>query len=105
MPERRSKASVRELAIPPGAIATAGSTEVLRAFIVDGGLHVSLDPAFPNPDVWGVLLADIARHAARAYAADDNCGETEALARIQAMLEAELDRPTDRGSTQPTKKQ
>lgn len=100
-----SKSSLRELPIPAGAATAAGSTEVLRAWIVDGGLQVALDPAFPSPDVWGILLADIARHAARAYAAEDKCGESEALARIQAMLEAELDRPTDRGTTAPMKKQ
>lgn len=106
MPDKpTAKPSLRELAIPPGAVATAGSVEVLRAWIVDGGLQVALDPAFPSPDVWGILLADIARHAARAFAADEKCGESEALARIQAMLEAELDRPTDRGTTEPMQKQ
>jgi len=91
--------------MPPGASATAGSVEILRAWIVNGGLHVALDPAFDSPDPWGIMLADIARHAARAFAAQKTCSEKAALERIGSMLEAELQRPTDLGTTQELKKQ
>ncbi|MBV9078898.1 MAG: DUF5076 domain-containing protein, partial [Methylobacteriaceae bacterium] len=49
---------------------------------------------------WGVLLVDLARHAARIYALEAGMSEADALEAIRAGLEAELDRPTDRGATQ-----
>ena len=36
-------------------------------FVVDGGLSIAFQRAFEEPDMWGLLLVDIARHAARAY--------------------------------------
>ena len=93
-----------ELIIPEGAISDAGSTEVLRAWIAGGGLHVSLRPAFDTPDAWGILLADVARHAARAFAAEKKITMADALARIRAMFDAEWKRPTNMGTTAPAKK-
>jgi hypothetical protein len=86
------------LAEPPLAL-EKGGTEVLRVAIVEGGLHVSLQRAFDEPEVWGVLLADIARHAARVFATEQRISEDDALAGIRAMFDAELDRPTDPGTT------
>jgi hypothetical protein len=94
-----------ELIIPPAAISDAGSAEVLRAWIANGGLHVSLKPSFDTPDVWGILLVDVARHAARAFAADKQTSEAQALARIRKMFDAEWSRPTDVGQTAAAKKQ
>ena len=88
-----------ELPVPPGAEGVSDATEILRAFIVEGGLQVALVPAFDEPEVWGVLLADIARHAVRAYAEDGTMSEQDALGAISRMFEAELDEPTDPGST------
>ncbi|MFL5034856.1 MAG: DUF5076 domain-containing protein, partial [Microvirga sp.] len=45
------------------------------------------------------LLVDLARHAARIYALETDLSEDEALEQIRAGLQAELDRPTDPGST------
>ena len=42
------------------------ATEVLRAFVLDGGLSIAFTRAFEEPDIWGLLLVDVARHAARA---------------------------------------
>jgi hypothetical protein len=75
------------------------ATEVLRAFVVDGGLSIAFTRAFEEPDMWGLLLVDIARHAARAYARDSDYTENEALTRIVDMFEAEIAAPTDVGST------
>jgi len=89
----------RELTAPPEAVRTPGAMEILRAWIVQGGLQVSLAPAFKEPGAWGLLLTDVARHAARAYAAEGICTEAEALRRIREMIETELARPTDPGTT------
>ncbi len=75
--------------------------EVLRAFVVDGGLSIAFQRAFEEPDMWGLLLVDVARHAARAYSRESEYTEEEALQRILDMFEAEIARPTDTGSTTP----
>src|SRR5438270_13363967 len=86
------------LHIPPAAM-EVGGVEILRAVIVDGGLHVSLRRAFDDPEAWGMLIADVARHVARIYATEDKFREEETLERIRALFNAELDTPTDSGST------
>ena len=92
-------AGPNEQPLPPDVIGRQDATEVLRAFVVDGGLSIAFTRAFEEPDMWGLLLVDIARHAARAYARESNYTEDEALARIVEMFESEIVRPTDLGNT------
>ncbi|WP_407174634.1 DUF5076 domain-containing protein [Bradyrhizobium sp. STM 3562] len=91
----------KEQPLPPDVIGREDATEVLRAFVLDGGLSIAFTRAFEEPDMWGLLLVDIARHAARAYARESDYSEEEALGRILDMFEAELERPTDVGTTTP----
>jgi len=86
------------LHVPPAAM-EQGGVEVLRAVIVDGGLHVSLRRAFDDPEAWGMLIADVARHIARIYATEKKMTEDETIARIRAIFESEMDSPADPGST------
>lgn len=86
------------LSAPPTAL-EQGGVEVLRAAIVEGGLHVSLRRAFDDPQAWGMLIADVARHAARIFANETKFTEDQALELIRAMFEAEMDAPTDPGTT------
>ena len=86
------------LIIPPEAL-EQGGVEVLRAAIVDGGLHVSLRRAFDDPEAWGMLIADVTRHVARIYATEDDFREAETVERIRALYDAEMDAPTDPGTT------
>jgi hypothetical protein len=95
----------KEQPLPPDVIGRDDATEVLRAFVVDGGLSIAFTRAFEEPDMWGLLLVDIARHAARAYAQESSCTEEEALARIVDMFESEIARPTDVGNTTPRSQQ
>jgi len=92
--------NLHELPVPPDA-QEVGGHEVLRAFVVNGGLSVSLQRAFDEPHTWGVLLVDLARHVARIYAEEAEMSEEHALAQIREMLEAEWDRSTDPGTTDP----
>jgi AcrR family transcriptional regulator len=94
-------AGPKEQPLPPDVIGREDATEVLRAFVLDGGLSIAFQRAFEEPDVWGLLLVDVARHAARAFARESNYSEEEALQRIVEMFEAELARPTDPGTTTP----
>ena len=91
--------NLHELPVPPDA-QEVGGHEVLRAFVVNGGLSVSLQRAFDEPHTWGVLLVDLARHVARIYAEEAEMSEEHALAQIREMLDAEWDRSTDSGSTE-----
>ena len=94
---------LNELAPPPSAH-DSRSQEILRTWVTgDGGLEVGLISAFDDPGLWGLMLADIARHAARAYEQDGRMSYDEALAEIKDMFEAEWDNPTDPGTTEPTR--
>src|ERR1700690_159769 len=92
-------AGPKEQPLPPDVMGRDDATEVLRAFVLDGGLSIAFTRAFEEPDVGGLLLVDIARHAARAYARESDITEDEALTRIVDMFEAEIARPTDGGKT------
>jgi hypothetical protein len=83
----------------PSAAFEKGGVEVLRAAIIDEGLHVSLKRAFDDPSTWGVLLADIARHVSRVYAKETGASEADVVVDIRRLFDAELDQPTDVGST------
>jgi hypothetical protein len=98
-------ASPKEQPLPPDVIGRDDATEVLRAFVVDDGLSIAFMRAFEEPDMWGLLLVDIARHAARAYARESDYTEDEALTRIIEMFDAEIARPTDIGNTTPRSQQ
>ena len=92
-------AKFEALSVPPDALEKGGH-EVLRASIVEGAVSVAMRRAFDDPFTWGILLVDLARHASRIYALETELSEDEALAQIRAGMEAELERPTDPGSTQ-----
>ena len=99
MPEMKEPLPIFDaLHIPPTAL-EQGGVEVLRAAIVEGGLHVSLRRAFDDPEAWGMLIADIARHVARIYATEDKFREEETLERIRAIFDSEMDAPSDPGTT------
>ena len=93
------RAKFEALSVPPDALQKGGH-EVLRASFVEGGVSVALRRSFDDPFTWGVLLVDLARHAARVYAMETEFSEDEALAEITAGIQAELENPSDPGSTQ-----
>lgn len=84
---------------PPDCI-EKGGVEVLRASVVDGAVSIAMRRSFDDPFTWGVLLADLARHAARIYALETELTEEEALSLIQDGIESEFHDPTDSGPGQ-----
>lgn len=60
---------------------------------------MSLQQGFDDPRRWGILLVDVARHAARVYAAEGVMSEAEALSAIKSLFDAEWNNMTDPGST------
>ena len=55
--------------------------------------------AFDDPEAWGMLIADVTRHVARIYATEDKFPEEQTIERIRALFNAEMDSPTDPGTT------
>ena len=56
---------------------------------------MSLSVHHSDPSVWGVALADIARHVAKAYALEAAIPENDVLRRIKQFIDAEWGMPTD----------
>jgi len=63
-------AGPKQQPLPPDVAGREDAAEVLRAFVVDGGLSIAFMRAFDEPDMWGLLLVDNrASCRARAYCA------------------------------------
>jgi hypothetical protein len=78
-----------------------GGVEVLRAAVIDNGVHVTLRPAFEDPGAWGAVLCDVARQVAGAYAHQKQFTEAEVMQRIRATFMAEFDAPPKAGAITP----
>ena len=89
---------VHELPAPPEALRHGGE-EVLRAFVVEGELHLNLRHSFEHPSTWGVLLVDIARHVARMYSQQGTVLQKQALDEISNSFQAEWSIPDDHDRT------
>ena len=82
------------LPAPPNA-AALDSVEVLRVWAQPGqAQQLTLNVTWKDEAAWGLLLADVARHAAKAYAAT-GLDEQQVLARIRHVFELEMSHPTD----------
>jgi hypothetical protein len=87
---------MRPLHHPPNAEKDSESAEVLRAWIVDGGLEISIHPSHwkHQPDQWGRLLADAAEHMADAISKETGKDHAEVYGTICDALRHYLDRPS-----------
>ncbi len=94
----KKKAKVRaepdELEIPDGVPKADQAVEVLRAWIADGALMVSLNADAFGDRVgdWGRLLGEISHHVARAATLQGHMANHEALQAIRAGFEDTLPR-------------
>lgn len=72
------------------------SVEIARLWVTNRGPSTVFINAHPlaDPFAFGVLLADTAHHAAKAYAAAHGMSEAEALAKIWEGLDAERGDPS-----------
>ena len=87
----------KDLPIPTDAFNATQAVEVFRGWIIDGGLQCSLLPTVwaKTPEVWGILLADAARHAANAIAEHTGVASAAVFSTIRTALEDELQDPSD----------
>jgi hypothetical protein len=79
-----------ELEIPDGVAEASQSVELIRAWVCDGALRVSLnaDAFGDRVSDWGRLLSEIAEHVAKASALQGHMGEGEAEAAIRQTFSA-----------------
>ena len=87
--------AMNQLPIPPDAISDAESAEIVRAWIVNGGLQCSLKIGiWEDVRCWGILLADIAKYVADAREKEGGFDRHETIDLIKAMFNDEIDNPT-----------
>lgn len=85
----------RELEVPPIANSNSQAVHVLRVWAAPcQPQQVTLRTTWKDAGAWGLLLADIARHAANAYA-NEGQDKADVFGRIRKLLDAEFSRPTD----------
>jgi hypothetical protein len=84
-----------ELPIPPDATSDPRAREIARVWAAHGGQHVTLAALWEDPAAWGVMLVDLARHVANAYALRAGVSREEAMARIRKGFDIEWQSPTD----------
>src|SRR4029453_118898 len=65
------RANENSLAVPPVANENCDAVEVLRVWAVPGApQQLTLRTPWKDPGAWGLLLLDVAHHAAQAYKAE-----------------------------------
>jgi Domain of unknown function (DUF5076) len=83
------------LEAPPIANAHSNAVEVLRVWAAPGQpQQLTLRTTWNDAGAWGLLLADVARHAANAYG-NEGADPNVVLARIRELFDAEMSSPTD----------
>jgi Domain of unknown function (DUF5076) len=85
-----------QLPVPPSAHADKHSVELLRAWVVNKGLQCSIRVGHEEnePILWGVLISDVARHAADAINKQNGLSKADILNQIREVFNDELDAPT-----------
>jgi len=87
---------MRPLPHPPNAEGDDESVEVLRAWVVDGGLEISINPSHwaNQADQWGRLLADAAEHMADGIAQEHGGDRSKIYKAICVSLLHSLENPS-----------
>lgn len=90
MPDTHREELLLELDIPDGVPEAEQAVELIRAWVADGALVVTLNgEAFGDGlQDWGRLLAEIGRHVARASSLNGDMTESESLADIRRSFDA-----------------
>lgn len=81
-----------ELDIPDGVPEAEQAVELIRAWVADGALVVTLNGEAFGDELqdWGRLLAEIGRHIARASSFNADKTEPESLADIRKSFDATI---------------
>ena len=93
----------RQLPIPDVATQDLRARELARVWAAGGQQHVSLaTDLWSDPASWGIMLVDLARHAANAYVQSGGAKRADILSRIKEGFDAEWDNQTDEPTGQIT---
>jgi hypothetical protein len=85
----------RDLGRPPLAASNPEAVEILRVWAAPGSpQQLTLRTCWKDPGAWGLLLVDVARHAAQAYEREGRDPKA-VLERIRELFNAEWSCPTD----------
>jgi hypothetical protein len=84
---------------PPIAHTDPRAIEVLRVWAAPGSpQQLALRTTWKDAGAWGLMLVDVARHAAKAYASEGHDPKV-VLARIREMFDLEWENPSDEPKT------
>ena len=84
-----------QLPIPPDAMTDPRSVEMVRAWIVNGGLQASLQMGvWEDVRAWGILLADLVKYVADAKEKDGGIDRSHTIKQVRKSIDAELDAST-----------
>ncbi len=85
----------QEIAIPIKVLRDEAARELLRVWVTsDDTTHVSIDLAHASdPAVWGIVLADMARHIANVYKIEHEANTKEIVERIAQTFATEVESP------------
>jgi hypothetical protein len=87
---------ITKLPIPLKTSSAEKAVEIARIWAAGGKQHVSFAAElWKDPAAWGLMLVDLARHVANAYAQREGQNPVEVLARIREGFDVEWDNPTD----------
>ena len=84
-----------QIAVPESVSTLQGAREILRMWRSDEGERVMLRTDDLPPAGWGLLLVDLAKHVAFAYARQGNISANEAFEQVISGFVAELGQATD----------
>jgi len=90
------RANPNSLDVPPLGEQNPAAVEVLRVWAAPGSpQQLTLRTTWSDAAAWGLLLVDVARHAAKAYEVEGH-NPNEVLDRIQEIWNLEWAEPTDK---------
>jgi hypothetical protein len=85
---------IEQLPIPASVVSAAQKAEMARIWIADGEQIVIISPRiWDDPGAWGLMLVDMAKHIADAYAEKGHDAQ-HALSLIKSAMEAEWESST-----------
>lgn len=83
-----------ELEIPEAVLNADQKAELARVWLADGDQVAVISPRlWDDPGVWGLMLVDLARHVASAYA-ESGVPRDHALQKMKDAFDAEWSNPT-----------
>ncbi|WP_423067726.1 DUF5076 domain-containing protein [Devosia sp. CN2-171] len=78
-----------EVPIPEQALSDPAAFEVFRVWFAHNSMFMGLGRRFDDPALWGVILAQVAKEAAKLYANDLGMSQVSALLAMKQQFDEE----------------